>query len=323
MKRWLWISFVVVFSGVVFSSCLDEGEDYYAEEKIKIDAYLKISPYQFEKQSSGLYYSKLEEGSGEKPVNGDFVVFSYVGRILGRSSVFDTSIKDTAINYGIYYKNRYYAPLYTPLVHAEYPTRRLVFGLEEGLKLMSEGERAAFIIPFSLGYGQNSFSSLPAYSTLFFDIKLERVVSNPEEYEAEVLSNFISDNYADLEPEAEGYYFIEDVEGEGELIAESDVININYTAYYLNGPAFFTTDQVLASEYGIYSSYNVYGPERIVVGSNSVIKGISYAAKKMKEKGKARIILPSSLAYGKVGSSSVSPYTSIIIDIEIKSRGTK
>ena len=53
------------------------------------------------------------------------------------------------------------------------------------------------------------------------------------------------------------------------------------------------------------------------------LKGISYAAKKMKEKGKARIILPSSLAYGKVGSSSVSPYTSIIIDMEIKSRGTK
>ena len=79
MKRWLVLP--VLFLSVVFlNSCLDLEDDHAEEERIRIEAYLKLSPLQYEKQQSGIYYCNLDAGAGSKPVNGDFVLFSYVGR---------------------------------------------------------------------------------------------------------------------------------------------------------------------------------------------------------------------------------------------------
>lgn len=318
MKRWLVLPLMAFFALSFFSACSDDDDsEKITEEKIRIEAYLKISPYQYVALDNGLYYHKLEDGNGIKPINGDFVVFSYTGRTL-TNSVFDTNILDTANLYKIYKKSTFYAPLFMPLIHPNYPNRRLIRGVEEGLKNMQEGESARFIIPFSLGYGSSSFSSLPAYSTLIFDIKLEKVVKDPVEYETTVIENYISSKHPTILAKPEDFYFIEIKEGEGELIQDGDVIEVDYTAYQLGGPAFYTTIQSVALNYDLYSPYASYMPESITVGTGTTsISGFSVAAKYMKPGGKARIILPSKHAFGEWGNSSVAPYSPIEIELEI------
>ncbi|KAF5083641.1 FKBP-type peptidyl-prolyl cis-trans isomerase [anaerobic digester metagenome] len=322
MKRW-YVLFQAVLIVLLFASCNKEGEDYEAIEKIRIDAYLQVSPYNFEAQENGLYYCVLEDGTGQKPVSGDFISFSYSVRVIGSTSVFDTNIEDTAKEYNIYSKSRYYAPLFNPLLHEEFPYRRLVRGVEEGVKLMKEGERAMFIVPFSLGYGRTSYSQIPAYSTLIFDIRLDGVYTNPEDYSDQVINEYVGSNYPDLSPTDEGYYFVELLPGEGELLNDGDVIEIDYTAYFVDGPAFYTTDQSIAVEHGIYSAYNTYKPESFTIGSNNLIEGFSLAALRMREKSKARLIFPPKYAFGKYGNSLVGPYMPIIVDLSINSKNKK
>ena len=217
----------------------------------------------------------------------------------------------------MYYKGRNYTPLYTPLLNPNYPTRRLVVGLEEGLKLIREGDRASFIIPYSLGYGGLTMSGIPGYSPLLFDVKLERVISDPVAYETEVLANYISENYPELAPTVDGIYYISQQEGEGDAVTDNQAVSVNYSAYFLNGFCFFTTVKSVAELNGIYSSSNTYEPLKMTVGSSSIIKGLSYTVKYMKKGGKARVIVPSASAFGEYGNNIVTPYTPIVLEVEL------
>lgn len=45
-------------------------------------------------------------------------------------------------------------------------------GLEEGIGLMKVGEKARFVLPYSLAYGVNPYGNIPAFSNLVFDVEL-------------------------------------------------------------------------------------------------------------------------------------------------------
>lgn len=54
---------------------------------------------------------------------------------------------------------------------------RVVKGLDEGVGLMRVGERARFVLPYTLAYGENSHDDIPPYSNLVFDVELLDVLS--------------------------------------------------------------------------------------------------------------------------------------------------
>ena len=45
-------------------------------------------------------------------------------------------------------------------------------GLDEGIGLMHVGEKARFVVPYSLAYGEQPYSNVPACSNLIFDVEL-------------------------------------------------------------------------------------------------------------------------------------------------------
>ena len=106
---------------------------------------------------SGLQYKVLKEGreNGKTPGDNDNVKIHYEGRLID-GTVFDTS-----------YDNE---------EPAELGMEYIIPGMQEALKLMKEGAEYTFYIPQNLGYGEYSpGESLPAYSTLIFDIELVSV----------------------------------------------------------------------------------------------------------------------------------------------------
>jgi FKBP-type peptidyl-prolyl cis-trans isomerase len=100
---------------------------------------------------SGLRYRVLiGRGTGERPTVQDRVTIHYVGRFVD-GEVFDSSVQRGAA--------------------ATFPLGRLIRGWQEGVPLMSVGERFEFAIPAELAYGEGR-GPIPSGATLFFKVEL-------------------------------------------------------------------------------------------------------------------------------------------------------
>jgi FKBP-type peptidyl-prolyl cis-trans isomerase 2 len=85
--------------------------------------------------------------SGKKVKNGDVISVDYVGR-LEDGTVFDTSVKEAAIEAGIYNQQRNYEPL-TFTVGAG----QMIKGFDEGVVGMEVGEKKSLELPPEEAYG--------------------------------------------------------------------------------------------------------------------------------------------------------------------------
>jgi FKBP-type peptidyl-prolyl cis-trans isomerase len=102
---------------------------------------------------SGLKYVIVQEGTGKTADSGDVVTVNYSGW-LKDSTKFDSSVeRDEPI---------------TVTVGAG----MVIPGWDEGLQLLNKGEKARFIIPPDLAYGNRHMGKIPPNSTLIFDIEL-------------------------------------------------------------------------------------------------------------------------------------------------------
>lgn len=107
------------------------------------------------KTNSGLYYLKLEEGTGAKVESGDNVEVHYTGTLLDGTK-FDSSVD----------RNETF-------VVRPVGAGRVIPGWDEGLKLMKVGEKARLYIPSHLGYGRRgSPGAIPPNAVLLFDIEV-------------------------------------------------------------------------------------------------------------------------------------------------------
>ncbi|NQX98749.1 MAG: FKBP-type peptidyl-prolyl cis-trans isomerase [Flavobacteriales bacterium] len=103
-----------------------------------------------------------------------------------------------------------------------------------------------------------------------------------------------------------GIYSKQLKKGEGEQIKTGDIITIAYKGYFVNRLMF---DEISGATAFTFT----YGTQ------GQVIKGLNRAIKTMREGEKSKIIIPSQLAFGEVGSTTgiVPPYTTVIYDLEI------
>ncbi len=105
---------------------------------------------------SGLYYSKSLVTSGAAPQEGQKAVITYVasfldGTPLGSSDELDG---DFEVLYG---------------------SGSVLKGLEEGIGLMHVGEKARFVLPYTLAYGEQPYKNIPGCTNLVFDVELVEI----------------------------------------------------------------------------------------------------------------------------------------------------
>ena len=100
---------------------------------------------------SGLMYKVEKEGTGAKPAATDTVEVQYKG-MLTDGTVFDSS----------YQRNQ----------PATFPLNQVIPGWTEGVQLMPVGSKFEFVIPPQLAYGAQANPSIPANSTLVFQVEL-------------------------------------------------------------------------------------------------------------------------------------------------------
>ena len=120
----------------------------------QLSDYLTKNKIEVQPTASGLIYVRTQEGNGEKPDYGQFVQVHYTGKLLD-GTVFDSSVERGQ-------------PINVPIGMGQ-----VIPGWDEGIMMMSKGEKGVLYIPYYLAYGdRQAGDKIKPYSNLVFEVEL-------------------------------------------------------------------------------------------------------------------------------------------------------
>ncbi len=150
------LTFTVKVQKVQTSKEVEKDMEEKAQKQKDIDEqlikeYIQVNKLNATRTESGLYYVKVKEGKGAKPNKGETIKVHYTGKLL-TGMEFDSSVKR--------------GPFEVPVGAGQ-----VIPGWDEGLLLLSQGEKAILIIPSHLGYGAQGGGPIPPNAVLVFDVE--------------------------------------------------------------------------------------------------------------------------------------------------------
>jgi FKBP-type peptidyl-prolyl cis-trans isomerase FkpA len=265
----------------------------------------------YDKTENGLYY-KIHTTSADavKPQIGDVLTLTMVYKTENDSVIEDSRTKPY--------------PFMIVLSEPQYKA-----DIYEGLALLAKGDSATFILRADSFYLKTAgFPEVPAYVTkdmmLYFDLKVEDIkpraqfeqemaemqrqydeeMAKNKETEPEQIANYIKENNIKAKPNASGLYYIELQKGTGAAAEKGKKCLVHYKGTLLDGR--------------VFDSSEGREPFEFVLGQDAVIEGWHQGIAMMKVGGKARLLIPSSLAYGERGAgNSIPPYAPLMFDVEL------
>lgn len=128
-------------------------DEKFVESEETLRAYLAENNIEATPTESGLVYVCTQAGNGSKPEAGKKVKVHYTGTLL------DGTTFDSSVDRG--------EPIEFPLGMGN-----VIPGWDEGIAMMSKGEKGILYIPAKLGYGDRQAGPIPAFSNLIFEVEL-------------------------------------------------------------------------------------------------------------------------------------------------------
>ncbi|MCK5855969.1 MAG: FKBP-type peptidyl-prolyl cis-trans isomerase [Bacteroidales bacterium] len=191
---------------------------------------------------------------------------------------------------------------------------------------MKNGGKLTLISPSNQAFGEKGVTGyIPPYSPVVYEIEIIDVfsademkakkekaqvealaaVSKQKNEEYSKIDAYLSANRITTVPTASGLIYIEEQAGNGELATAGQKVKVHYTGYLLNGKKFD-------------SSVDRGQPFEFTVGQGQVIAGWDEAFTMISVGGKAKIILPSNIAYGERGAGGdIPPYSPLVFEVEL------
>ncbi len=193
---------------------------------------------------------------------------------------------------------------------------------EDAIKIMNIGDRYKFKINADSFYTKTQAVQLPRNikpsSYLIFDVEILRKLSKDEinrerelqhkqlkRQEQLMLRQYIEENAVGVKPTQSGLYYIEKKRGRGKRAVNGDSLLVHYTGKLINGQIFD-------------SSYDRNEIFLFTLGDSKIIKAWNEGFSFMREGGEATFIIPSELAYGDRGYSTIiPPFASLIFEVKL------
>ena len=232
------------------------------------------------KTASCLQYTITSSGNGPMAHKGDNVKVLYTGKFTN-DTIFDSSAKHGG------------APFEFMLGRG-----RVIKAWDEAISYLHVGDKATLIVPPAIGYGDQATGSIPAGSTLIFDVELTGV--------SEGLKQFEIKKHTDTVKTASGLKYIKVVSNpKGVKPIDSGKVTINYIVYLADGSI-------------LDASSDRGKPISFPFGEKQGMKGWDECLQLMKTGEKTRFIVPYQMAYGEEGyKGAIPPKATLIYDLEL------
>jgi FKBP-type peptidyl-prolyl cis-trans isomerase len=264
----------------------------------------------FKKTETGLLYKYHVEGEEEKAQMGEIVV-AEIWVYLGDSLQFT--------NAG------------APEPMFQVMESQHAGDLMEALMMVGKGDSITFAFDMDTLRKYNPGMPEDGNKHLLYTIKVDGVYTQEEfeakqasdnvageAAEAEKLTAYIQENGITAKPTADGVYVIVEKQGTGAVAANGKNVSVNYTGRLLDGKVFDTSLESVAKENGLPARPS-YEPLPFTVGAGQMIPGFDKGVEGMKVGTKARLILPSKMAYGSRNTETIPGFSTLIFDIEVMS----
>lgn len=333
-----------------------EEPDMDEQRRLAFEAWMELYGEGAVKQESGIYMKQLKGSTNPAaltPKNFNWVLINYTARELTNGNVFLTRYADIADHQGSFFNYTNYTPQYIPFVpNSEMYYRATVAtpnGFYLALSQMKEGDIYRVFVPEQYGYRQglstnsSGFSgqfSLEARLPFVMDIELVKVISDPQQFEAEQVHNFavFNMNLNLNDTLKKEFYFVSTRSNPtGNVIGKDSSITYYYTGRFLDGFVFDTNEEDTLRKYDRYQYSGLrsnIGQNTHTVGKTSELakddlsKILDTAFYHMKYGETARVIMTSRNAFDSTGrfpyamttatqGTIVQPFTPVIYDIEI------
>jgi len=306
--------FVAFLAAIIYiSSCTKDNTEQNSldAEQRYFDIYVAANYDDAVPEPSGLIYVENKEGSGSMPGDSTWVIINHVSYLIPADNVYETYIESVAIDNRIQDTSALYGPYKMRNGHTN-------DGFTEGLSMMKVGGEATFMFTSELGYGSKNTGSLPAYSSLKYEVQLLEIIGEDiVEYEAEKIVAYTDtivgvDTIYDAVDDVVMYYVI-DESTDGPPVAIDSTIEVAYKGYLIDGRVFDES----AEDSGL--SFTIGDEE------SGIILGWDLGLQRFKEGEKGRLIIPYPLAYGDYGKYTngnlviIPPYETLVFDIEVLS----
>ncbi|MFH0893178.1 MAG: FKBP-type peptidyl-prolyl cis-trans isomerase [Bacteroidota bacterium] len=281
----------------------------------------------YSESDNGLFYKIVTEGDQkQKPELGDILTFAMIYKTDKDSVLYDTKSLGGTLQIKVE------DPIYKG-------------DINEAFKLMYVGDSGVFIVNADSFFMKNvGLEKIPPFikpgSNLYFHIKVISMQTK-ESFEKEQ-REFLQKQQAELEkqkskewddlvvyikknnvkavPTASGIYITHLKKGKGPTPKKGQVVEINYSGFYLDNIMFDTSDKEMAKKYNLYNPKAQYAPFKFVLGQSEAINGVDEAVRNMSVGGKAKVIIPSSQAYGEKGvPGKIKPCATLLFEIELLS----
>jgi FKBP-type peptidyl-prolyl cis-trans isomerase len=134
-------------------------DDFGEYEKTILKQYIEGSKLHISPLNSGMFYIPLVKGNETAVKTGDTVTIHYEGRFLN-GKFFDSTRK----------RNE-------PFQFVRGQQWQVIKGMEDAIAMMHEGEKALFIMPSDLAFGESGSSTgiIPPFTSLIFEVELMAV----------------------------------------------------------------------------------------------------------------------------------------------------
>ncbi len=270
----------------------------------------------YTKAENGLHYKFFtHDEAGAKPSEGDGIAFKYIFKLKSNDSVLVNSSLVSQDGSGV-----------TKFI---LPKSSFVGSLEDAMMMMSKNDSASFVVSADSFYMKTQKAKeLPPFikpgdflvvEMKMVDIKTKsELAANQKMQEEEMakmaggekplMEKYLADNKITNAPTASGLIYIETVKGKGALAKAGDEVTVQYKGTTLDGKEFD-------------SSYGRPDPFKFIIGQQQVIPGWDEALQLMAKGGKAKIVLPSSIAYGARGAGPIPPFSTLVFELELVNIG--
>ncbi len=285
MKRINLVWCLLLTMAIGLSSCMkndNKDEEKIAENEAEIQAFISADSQgsTAARDSSGLHYIiRKSNPSGSYAKTGDAATVKLNGYLLNGTKVVSIE-KDSSVSFPV----------------LGYSTG--LPGLERAIFLLKTGEKATFLLPYYLAFGNIDRVNIPAYSVI--RLELEFIKTRTEKQQ---IDDFLkAKQFTVSERTSDDLVIVRTNTVTGDTLGVGKSVTVKYVGKFLDDKKFGE------------------GTFNHTTGTSGTIPGFDRAIRKLRKTEKAIIVFPSPLGYKDLGSSDgvIPRYTPLQFEIEIQ-----